>query len=61
MLLDAVARSLTACERAGLAVELRYGIVMTRYGIVLPLANGRWEARTLVSAGLRPGVPSGGG
>jgi hypothetical protein len=45
-LLGAVAEALTACEAAGIAVKLKHGIVVTRNGYVLPVAD-RWVARTL--------------
>lgn len=46
-LLGAVADALNACEAAGVAVKLKNGAVMTRWGYVLPLGDGRWGARTL--------------
>lgn len=46
-LLEEVALALSACDRAGLAVKLRHGIVMTREGYVLPLGKGQWGARTM--------------
>jgi hypothetical protein len=44
-LLGAVADALNACQSAGIDVKLKHGAVMTRYGYVLPCANG-WGART---------------
>jgi hypothetical protein len=46
-LLRDVASALNACERAGLPVRLRHGIVWTRAGYVLPLKDDRWGARDL--------------
>jgi hypothetical protein len=46
-LLAAAAATLTACEQAGITVKLKHGAVCTRFGYVLEVADGRWEARTL--------------
>ena len=46
-LLKALAAALNACDKAGLDVKLRHGIVMTGRGYVLQVKNGRWAARTL--------------
>jgi hypothetical protein len=53
-LLGAVADALTACENAGIAVKLKHGIVFTREGYVLPVADGRWGARTLAYTEFTP-------
>jgi hypothetical protein len=42
-----LADALNACDDSGATVRLRHGIVMTPGGYVLPMADGRWEARTL--------------
>lgn len=52
--LSAVAAILNACEAAGIPVRLRHGVVQTREGYVLPLAGGRWTARTLAYDPLSP-------
>jgi hypothetical protein len=46
-LLEAVAAALSACGKAGLAVKLRHGAVITPAGYVLEADDGRWVARTL--------------
>lgn len=46
-LLGNLAAALNACDKAGLDVKLRHGIVMTGRGYVLQVKNGRWAARTL--------------
>jgi hypothetical protein len=46
-LLEAVAGALNACQRAGIAVKLRHGIVMTPAGYILEAQGGTWVARTL--------------
>jgi hypothetical protein len=46
-LLAALATALNACDKAGLRVRLRHGIVMTSHGYVLQVKNGKWAARTL--------------
>ena len=46
-LLEGVAAALSACGRAGLAVKLRHGAVITPAGYVLEAENGRRVARTL--------------
>lgn len=45
-LLAALASALDRCDRAGLGVELRHGIVITGAGYVLPV-GGRWAVRML--------------
>ena len=45
-LLASLASALDRCDRAGLGVELRHGIVITRAGYVLPV-GGRWAVRML--------------
>ncbi len=45
-LLDALAAALNACDRAGLRVKLKHGIVFTTAGYVLPTGD-EWAARTL--------------
>ena len=45
-LLAGLAAALSACDGAGLKVKLKHGIVITRHGYVLPVAQG-WIARTL--------------
>lgn len=48
-LLAAVADALNACERAGIAVQLEHGAVLTDHGYVLPLGDPGigclWAAR----------------
>lgn len=57
-LLGAVAEALNACDSAaGTGVRLRHGIVMTARGYVLPLANGRWAARTKNYTEFTPAIP----
>ena len=46
-LLSRVASALSACEAAGITVKLKHGAVITDFGYVLPLGDGRWGARTL--------------
>jgi hypothetical protein len=45
-LLSSVADALNRCERAGLDVKLRHGIVITEHGYVLPVKD-KWAARPL--------------
>lgn len=45
-LLASLASALDRCDRAGLDVKLRHGIVITRAGYVLPVRD-RWVARML--------------
>lgn len=52
-LLGAVAAALTACERAGVSVKLKHGIVHTREGYVLPVGD-RWVARTMAYTEFTP-------
>ena len=52
-LLQAVADALNACDRAGIGVKLRHGIVMTHAGYVLPGTRG-WVARTLIYTEFTP-------
>lgn len=53
-LLGHVATALMACEKAGLAVTLSHGAVITREGYVLPLGGGKWGARVLLHAEFPP-------
>jgi hypothetical protein len=46
LLLANLARSLNACDRAGLDVKLKHGIVITDAGYVLPVKD-KWAARLL--------------
>ena len=45
-LLASLASALDRCDRAGLDVKLRHGIVITEAGYVLPV-KGKWVARML--------------
>lgn len=45
-LLDRLAAALNACDRAGLDVKLKHGIVIAKAGYVLPI-NDKWAARLL--------------
>lgn len=45
-LLRDLAKALDSCEKAGVNVKLRHGIVFTDIGYVLPVKD-RWVARTL--------------
>ena len=45
-LLDSLASALNRCERAGLNVKLRHGVVFTDAGFVLPVRD-KWAARML--------------
>jgi hypothetical protein len=53
-LLAALAAALNACDDAGLDVRLKHGAVYTGHGYVLPLAGGRWAARTLTYTEFSP-------
>jgi len=46
LLLGDLARALNACDRAGLDVKLKHGIVFTDAGFVLAIKD-RWAARLL--------------
>jgi hypothetical protein len=46
LLLHDLACALNACEKAGMNVKLRHGIVWTDAGYVLPVKD-RWVSRTL--------------
>jgi hypothetical protein len=46
LLLHDLASALNACEKAGLNVKLRHGIVFSDAGYVLPVKD-RWVSRTL--------------
>ena len=58
MLLSAIADALNAAERAGIAVNLAHGAVMTSYGYVLPAGDerigARWAARPKVPREMSP-------
>ena len=45
-LLASLASALDRCDRAGLDVKLRHGIVITEAGYVLPV-KGKWVTRML--------------
>lgn len=45
-LLSSLASALDRCDRAGLDVKLRHGIVITEAGYVLPVRDG-WVTRML--------------
>jgi hypothetical protein len=45
-LLSSLASALDRCDRAGLDVRLKHGIVITEAGYVLPV-KGKWAARML--------------
>jgi hypothetical protein len=53
-LLDAVADVLNQCERARLVVRLAHGTVVTEYGYVLPVGDGRLGSRWQARNRLRP-------
>jgi len=46
ILLSALAKVLTECERAGIRPKLKHGIVFTEAGYVLPVKS-KWAARPL--------------
>ncbi len=46
ILLGNLAQVLDECDRHKLCIELHYGIVISKYGYVLPLQRG-WSARTM--------------
>lgn len=50
LLLHDLACALNACEKAGLNVKLRHGIVFSDAGYVLPVKD-RWVSRTLKQLG----------
>ena len=54
-LLSAVADALNACERAGIALDLFHGAVLTTYGYVFPAGDARlgyrWAVRTRIDPG----------
>jgi hypothetical protein len=60
-LLAGVARSLNACEDAGLPVRWHHGAVTTREGYVVQFSNGRWAPRTLTWTEFSPPDGSDGG
>lgn len=45
--LTAVADALNVCTDAGGKLKSRHGILMSKFGYVLPMADGRWAARTV--------------
>ncbi len=45
--LTALADVLNSCEGLGVKVRLRYGIVVTHWGYVLQIADGKWVSRNL--------------
>ena len=57
-LLSAVADALNECERAGMAVDLAGGAVMTPRGYVMAVGDDRlghrWQARTRLWTPLSP-------
>jgi hypothetical protein len=46
-LLNNLADALNSCADAGVKVRMRHGALLAAEGYVLPLAGGRWTARTL--------------
>jgi hypothetical protein len=50
ILLLALARLLTECEKAGIRPKLKHGILWTNAGYVLPV-NNKWAARPLKKLG----------
>ena len=53
-LLAALASVLNSAADSGLKVRFAHGAVISREGYVLPLASGRWTARTLAYDPLSP-------
>jgi hypothetical protein len=53
-LLGAVAAALNALERAGVAVDLNHGAVLTTYGYVLPAGDARLGSRWAVRTRIEP-------
>ena len=45
-LLASLAAALNRCDKAGLDVKLKHGIVITQHGYVLPIKD-KWAARPL--------------
>ena len=53
-LLSAAAEALNALERAGIAVDLAHGAVLTGYGYVLPAGDARLGSRWAVRMRIEP-------
>ena len=53
-ILSALAAVLNTAADAGMPVRFAHGAATTREGYVLPLAGGRWTARTLTYDPLSP-------
>lgn len=53
-LLAAIADALNAAERAGIAVDLNHGAVLTTYGYVLPVGDARLGSRWAVRTRIEP-------
>ena len=48
VLLEAAAEALTACHDAGLDLTIRHGILSCPEGLILPLDDGSFVARTRI-------------
>jgi hypothetical protein len=47
-LLEAAAKALTACHKAGLDLTVKHGILSCPEGLILPLDDGSFVARTRI-------------
>ena len=45
-MLGSAADALNACQAAGLGIRLRHGAIQCAEGLILPLPDGKWVART---------------